>query len=497
MIRAAQEPSTRLSAKLASTGLYVLAATMDLGAHLALARPIYALTDRLGAWVLFLVLLATIRNFLRDATRSVPIPPMIAAQVYVFYGLSQFSQERLVLLAGVYNPSAEAVSIAVWLAVIGELVCLLAYWVTSRLLGARTLVDRLFPQPSGEWKAATIIYSVPALGVYTISAFRPDYLPVAVRMVILQSFNAYLALGLLLYQGYRLGDRASLQLGWLMIFVMALVAFVQGFMGTVAFPLIIGFISAWLWGGTIRMRWVVLAIVGVIVINPAKDRYRLMAWQDKDVSSFSKITERLQTWVIAFEQAWGSRDEDSVKGNLMETADRSSDFLSFAQTIDFVPNQVPLNLGRGLETSLFYWIPRLVWPDKPNTSDLINNRYAIDFGYITTEGTKTATIGASLFTEGYWNFGWWGVLAFLSAAGVMLGLILGHSGRRSDVSTIVSLAYMGAAILLLQPLSMALPAAITFMVGIWIAFALVRGMAHILRGPIRRRTRTKGPAEAL
>lgn len=49
-------------------------------------------------------------------------------------------------------------------------------------------------------------------------------------------------------------------------------------------------------------------------------------------------------------------------------------------------------------------IPRFLWPDKPVTTDM-----AVDFYQMLT-GNRTSHLGLGLFGEGYWDYGWFGVV---------------------------------------------------------------------------------------
>lgn len=479
----------RLEALLQSRLLYVATGTLGLFLHLWLAMPIYSWSDRLGAWVLLVVLLIALRDFLKRGVKSLPIFLLVSAQIYLFYGVPQFSQDRMELLTGLYSPTARALSWAVWLVVLGEVLFLAGYGLVLRWMGGRNYFDRFLPVPSRSWKAAVFVYSIPSAILYGLSTLRPDAIPLAIRMATLSFFNLWLALALLLYLGYMGKDRRSLAGAWVIITGMSALGFIQGGMGAIVFPVVMGFIAAWLWARAIRVRWLVLVLMATVIINPVKNRFRSLAWEDKDVSSVEKVEFRLDSWSQAFTDVWGGAVGDSVQQNVMQTASRASDLLSFAQAIDYVPSQIPFNRGEGMATSFFYWIPRIFWPDKKMSSDLLYNRYAITFGYLSTAGTEKSTTGASVYTEGYWNFGWVGVLLFLTASGLLLGLLFGHNGRTGDASSLVAVAYLGANMLLLQPVTLVFPAAVTYAVGVSVALWGIARAADFANPSATRRWR--------
>jgi hypothetical protein len=471
-------PASRIEGALQTRATYELAGCAGLILHLSLALPIYSWTDRIAGWLLLVFLLVALRDYVRRRVKRLPVFLLVAAQVYLFYGIPQFSQEAMWLqLTGYYSPSAYALSWALWLAVLGEAAFLAGYTLTLRCMRGGSLFDRILPKPRPAWSTAVLVYLVPSLILYVLDAMRPDYIPVTIRMAVLQFFNAYLGLTILLYLGYRHKDRRSLLAAWGMIAVMALIGFIQGMMGNIVFPVFMGFVAAWLWARAIQVRWLVLIIVATIIVNPVKNRFRILAWGDMDVSSAAKVASRLEDWSQAFVNAWSGGQDDSTRQNIMESANRTSDLIPFAHVIDSVPWSIPYNRGDGMEISFFYWVPRIFWPSKPESTDLLYNRYAVDFGYSTIKGTRTTTVGASVFTEGYWNFGAIGVLFFMGGAGSLLALLLGHNGRRGDASTLAAMAYLGGTMLLLSPLVMAIPGAVTFTAGVFVAMWSIERIA--------------------
>jgi hypothetical protein len=78
-------------------------------------------------------------------------------------------------------------------------------------------------------------------------------------------------------------------------------------------------------------------------------------------------------------------------------------------------------------------------------------------------------VGISVFSEGYWNYGIYGVLGFLLAAGLILGTLFGNNGRTGQVSTLVCIVYVAPTILVLQALSVTLSSLPSFLIGVTMA----------------------------
>jgi hypothetical protein len=475
--RARPQLGDRLTRALRNRGVYCVAAALVLVAHLSLALPIYAWYDRLGAWLPFVILLVLLYRYVRLGEKSVPVLMLVALQVYVFYSVPQFSQEGMLLYSGLYQPSERAITSSVALVILGELAFIAGFQLIRKVSRSQSnLFDRILPKPAPNWALGIVLYSLPSLVIYLLNTLRPDYIPVGFRFMALQFFNIYLALVLALYLAYRFQHRTMLKFAFLLIGVMALGGFIQGVMGNIVNPILILFVCAWIWGRAIRKRWVFVALLAIIVINPVKNQFRRLEWGDKDVSSWAKIERRLTSWGTAFENVW---DKNSASANVMETASRTSDLIPLAQAVDLVPQTIPYNRGQGMAVALIYWIPRVFWPTKPSSSDLLFNRYAVEFGYTVEEATQTSTTGASTFTEGYWNFGWIGVGGFLLALGVLLGFFFGNNGKHGDSSTIVCMAYFAGVMLFLQPLSLTVSSMLTFTAGIWLAMTGIAWLAEV------------------
>jgi hypothetical protein len=74
--------------------------------------------------------------------------------------------------------------------------------------------------------------------------------------------------------------------------------------------------------------------------------------------------------------------------------------------------------GHTLKPALYIFIPRLLWPQKPDITEAGNRFYAL-----ATHGGKGTSLGLGIFGEGYWNQGWPGVVGLSFLTGIILGLL--------------------------------------------------------------------------
>lgn len=475
--------------------IYYGVAATGLVLHLAMALPLYQWYDRVLAWIPLVILLFLLRQYVLQPYKSIPILVLVALQIYVFFSVPQFSQEDLNLSYGeVYAPSMNGVTLTMMLTVGGELVFIFAYQIAAIL--TRRLSGRLYQTietPNLNWAPVAQIYSLVALIVYMAATLTVSYLPVSVRFLMTQLFNVYLALAILLYLGHSFSRRRSIVTAYLLATGMAFVGLLQGMLGAIVGPFVLLFLARWVWGKRFDVRWVVLAVLAILFINPVKNEFRLLpSWLNQDVSSVDLAQDRLRDWSASFEKVWIVGESD--RSVYTSTASRASELLSFTQTIDLVPEVIPYNQGEGMDEAMLFWIPRILWPSKGSTTDLIYNRYALTFGYLAPEDVGKTAVGISIFAEGYWNYGIYGVFGFLFVAGLILGTLFGNNGRTEQVSTLVCICFVAPTILVLQALSVTLASLPSFLIGVAIALRGLSFISHVFRRRADFMTKGRQPA---
>jgi hypothetical protein len=336
--------------------------------------------------------------------------------------------------------------------------------------------------PDKTWKVASLLYSLPSITIFTLIALFPENLPIEARYPLSMVFNAYLAIALLFYLGYGHKLWVCKIAGWLMVLLMVSAAMIQGMLEPVLAPIVESGICYMIWGGAIRLRWLVVPVLMLLMLNPVKHRYRELSWQGKAVNAPDKVWLRLNDWSRAFSDVWLGSGGPTKEDNIKTTTSRISDLPALELMIDIVPNVVPFDNERSLGVGALYWIPRFMWRSKPPSTDLLYSRYAVTFGFTTLEGLEYTTTGASPCVEGYWNHGILGVFAFLGIIGILLGLLLGNNCSSAVASTLAALAYLGPSPLQ-TPVALAimLPGTVTFAIGITLAMWTLAALAVMTR----------------
>lgn len=460
---------------LQSIWLYSAVAGIGLILHLWLALPLYAWYDRLLAWIPLVVFLVLFRQYVRQKHKSIPVLVLVALQIYIFFSLPQFSQEELALSYGErYTPTSNGVTTAMILIVVGEAIFLLGYYAATLLLGKiATSFYEINKAPTRSWITVVRLYTVISFLVYLTAVLSANYFPLSIRNMITQLFNVYLGLAILLYLAHSLNKKSLIVTAYFLALGMAFVGLLQGMLGAIVGPFVLLFLTRWVWGKVFDFRWAVFSVLVVLVINPVKNEFRaLPSWLNPDINSTELVQDRLNDWWTSFERVWvEGESEDYI---YTSTASRTNDLLSLTQAIDLVPDVIPYNAGEGMDDAMLFWIPRVLWPGKGGSTDLIYNRYALTFGYLSPEQVGKTAVALSVFTEGYWNFGISGVVIFLFSSGLLFGALFGNNGKNEQISTLVCIVYVAPTILVLQALSVTLSSLPSFLIGITIA---LRGLS--------------------
>jgi hypothetical protein len=157
-----------------------------------------------------------------------------------------------------------------------------------------------------------------------------------------------------------------------------------------------------------------------LIFQPIKHDFRSAVWRARDTASIS-YSDRIDAWVTAFTDFWvrdTRQTEDEAKDS---TIGRLSELDPVLHAIDVVPIRVQPLEGKGWLPILTSPIPRIIWRDKPTTSTLLEQRYAVVFRRQTEQGARGTAILLPLLVDGYWNFQWLGI----PIACFMMGLWVG------------------------------------------------------------------------
>jgi hypothetical protein len=167
-------------------------------------------------------------------------------------------------------------------------------------------------------------------------------------------------------------------------------------------------------------RSIIIGTVAVYVIfQPIKAEYRAQIWTSRGSAPTAGYSERVTAWTTAFEHFWSGREagedtQNAAVGRLVELDPIIHAFM-------LLPGRVQFAEGSGWLNILYAPIPRLFWADKPTTDDF-EQRYSVIFNRQNQTGARSTSILLPLIVDGYWNFGWPGVVFVTFVVGIWVGV---------------------------------------------------------------------------
>jgi hypothetical protein len=166
---------------------------------------------------------------------------------------------------------------------------------------------------------------------------------------------------------------------------------------------VILFLIRWQVTRRFPVRWLAFGFVGFILLQSVKVEYRQQA-----ANGQLNGTARVTRWFQDTQQTLQPLVTGDVLTNLQtltrQSMSRFDTFHVFEHVHQWTPAVVPYYGGSSYSYFLVTWIPRAVWPDKPNASD-VNVRFELDYRLLASSQVGGASIGLGQITEAYANFG--------------------------------------------------------------------------------------------
>ena len=203
-----------------------------------------------------------------------------------------------------------------------------------------------------------------------------------------------------------------------------------------------------------------------LVFQPVKFYVRSLAWGDG-------ITlgpwETLQVYREGFRQTYGSGQALwARRGAAFQSSfTRINHLATTAAILRDTPVPQPFRWGRTYLPLLTKWIPRAVWPGKPE--ERLGNDWARQYGMLGADDTTTS-FNLPWLPEMFMNFGWAGVVGIMLALGVVYRLfwasLLAHPATTVEYAT--ALTFAQSLVFAESHLSLQLGGPIIFAVLLWL-----------------------------
>lgn len=170
-------------------------------------------------------------------------------------------------------------------------------------------------------------------------------------------------------------------------------------------------------------RFSIAAVVALLavytILQPAKAKFREQVWVTRGAQEQASNSERITAWTTSIEELWSSRDAAQASGDA--AVSRFLELDPVLHAFSMLPGRVRPAEGAAWMSILYSPIPRIVWPSKPTTNDL-SLSYGVAFNLQSELGARSTSILLSLVIDGYWNFGWPGIVFVSLLAGLWVGI---------------------------------------------------------------------------
>ena len=373
-----------------------------------------------------------------------PLMPLTGAYYSVFFGLAVFFSEVVRISENpkkteihVYHQFLDEISLeALVLTFVGTTLMFVSWWASKRFLWRKIPHIRL-PKQVAASRLQFLYWGLAgaSLAYVVVPWFRT--LPSIGQFLQPATYLAFSGFYVLWKRGKLPGLQAAAY--FLCLLPIWVAYMVQGGLLT---PLILMFVIwvALYFQLCARLPWRAIAgcCLVILIIYPLSSHYRLA------LSETQAETSIAETPAIIFRNIKKVYTDHHF--NLFGLTLRVSHILIHSVVVEQTPNPVPYWGGETYKPLLTSWIPRALWPEKPEekTGNAFGHRYAL-----ISPNQLYMSVNLPWITEMYANFGRVGVIAGMFLVGLMFGAlekILNEPGMSSHewvigVAVLIPLAF--------------------------------------------------------
>jgi hypothetical protein len=183
-----------------------------------------------------------------------------------------------------------------------------------------------------------------------------------------------------------------------------------------------------IWYERKRIPVVLIGILAVLYLGlaPVKAEYRSQTWNESGAQL--NPAEKVQLFInlaIDYHQKntfnFSSTVRSAPKTSVLDqAAERSAQIIVLSKVMEDTPKRVPYWDGQTYLSLFTSFIPRIVWPDKPELR--VGNEFGKRYHYLDSNDFTTS-FNLPWIVEMYANFGYWGVIFGMPLVGVFLSLV--------------------------------------------------------------------------
>jgi hypothetical protein len=293
--------------------------------------------------------------------------------------------------------------------------------------------------------------------------------PTLTFFVMLGNLVGHLGLLILAYGYARYGTPSWLLVAVLMLAAQFVTAFLTNIRGEAVTPFALLVISLMLIRNKLPATWLAVAIVSVGLMVPILGAYR--AAVTGGGISRKEALDNIEK-VIKLVEAYQERTAGTGRGpqTLFHRAYLKG---NVELIITRTGVDVPFQSGGTLLPIPLAFIPRLLYPDKPDipVGLLFNHQF-----FPRDPVSEDTYISPSGIGELYWNFGWPGLVIGMS----LMGALMGYVGRKCDLSEEVSVTRILVQLATVQCLCVGFEGAMSVSYILWLRSIGVIGLMQLL-----------------
>jgi hypothetical protein len=233
----------------------------------------------------------------------------------------------------------------------------------------------------------------------------------------------------------------NVKLAWIFLVIMVSVEFVFGFLGDtkeVSFRLaVMVLITLFFFRG--RISWMLIALM-VLVFIPYHSLfkiYRVQVIQVREQSALDSIYSLDKSIETVTKGA--EKEKDAALKSFFFFLDRVDGRKYIEIITQKTGVQVPFLHGETFISFFYSFIPRLIWPEKPQLllGQLMNKTFKLS-------ASPKTFVPSTLLGEFYWNFGIAGVIFGMALVGILFAIINDAFMSSENVSTVGMLVMLSA-----------------------------------------------------